>query len=175
METDRIITLPATQRAIIIGNSGSGKTWVAQQLSDVLGQTAIDLGQVHWVQLPNEKRDKKEAHELVTVATNAQTWILEGVYGWLVQPILSRATCLIWLDICWEECRRNLHSRQKVGLETESFRNLLIWASEYETRQTSSSLAGHKTIFEEFNRTKIRLRKREDVDRLLLSIVELSP
>lgn len=39
-------------------------------------------------------------------------WVIEGVYGWLVTPILERATCLIWTDITWAEISKNLLVRE---------------------------------------------------------------
>jgi hypothetical protein len=36
---------------------------------------------------------------MVADATAESKWIIEGVYGWLAELALPRATSLIWLDL----------------------------------------------------------------------------
>ncbi|MNF58467.1 hypothetical protein D3C84_400230 [compost metagenome] len=36
-------------RTLIIGNSGSGKSWLAQQLAGPLQATWVDLDSIHWL------------------------------------------------------------------------------------------------------------------------------
>lgn len=160
-------------RTVIVGNSGSGKSWLAGRLGDALAQPVTDLDNVHW--LPGghyEKRDREKAIELAVEAANAQCWIIDGVYGWLVQPIAQRATFLIWLDIPWKDCNRNLRSRHEGETDTDSFRDLTAWARDYWERQTPSSFAGHKSIYESFERPKLRLTAKKEVGEFIRSVEE---
>ena len=155
-------------RTIITGNSGSGKSWLARRLDDASAQHVTDLDDVHW--LPgghDERRNRAAAIELATAAARAQSWIVEGVFGWLVEPIVHRATLLIWLDFPWLDCDRNLRSRHEGETDTQSFRELVVWARGYWERQTPSSYAGHKSIYESFEKSKIRLTSRNEVDEFL--------
>jgi hypothetical protein len=105
----------------------------------------------------------------MTAAVAAQArWIIEGVYGWLVEATLSRATALVWLDLSWEECRAGLLARGvRRGGDEASFAELLSWAEKYWVRQTPSSFSGHAQIFEQFGQTKFRLCNRADVNAFL--------
>jgi len=155
-------------RTLIIGNSGSGKSWLAKRLGDASAQRVTDLDDVHW--LPggyDAKRPRETAIELVTVAASARSWIIEGVFGWLAEPILHRATLLIWLDIPWPDCERNLRSRYRGETDTRSFRELVVWARGYWDRQTPSSHAGHKSIYESFEKPKLRLTSRNEIDEFI--------
>jgi adenylate kinase family enzyme len=159
-------------RTIILGNSGSGKSWLAKRIAKTLGTEAIDLDSVHWEPGGyNVARDKVLAIEAVRQAAGRPAWIIEGVYGWLAQEAISRATALIWLDTPVDECVSNLRQRglRRVG-DPASLAALLDWASDYLQRQSSSSFVGHERIFETFRRQKFRLSSRRDVDKFLTQV-----
>jgi hypothetical protein len=67
-------------------------------------------------------------------------WIIEGVYGWLADVALPRATALIWLDFPWSLCRAGLLARgPRRGATDRDDVELLKWAETYWNRQTPSS------------------------------------
>ncbi|MFY9956597.1 hypothetical protein [Bradyrhizobium sp.] len=43
--------------------------------------------------------DEDAAKRMVADAAAESKWIIEGVYGWLAELALPRATSLIWLDL----------------------------------------------------------------------------
>jgi adenylate kinase family enzyme len=155
-------------RTIIIGNSGSGKSTLAAQLAAILQVPAINLDAIHWEEGGfAEKRDENLAREITAQASAAPAWVMEGVYGWLCSVALPRASALLWLDLPWEDCRKGLMAR-KSGQPVDE--EMLIWAEQYWTRQTSSSLTGHQKIYTDFIGFKIRLRSRRDIADLLASL-----
>jgi len=160
------------RRVIVIGNSGSGKTTVANRIGNLFSIPVIGLDAFHWQgDGYGRKRDEKEARQLVLQATTAPRWVVEGVFGWLVDVAVERATALIWLDIPWDECREGLLARGLPrGATEESFTNLLAWSEAYWVRTTSSSFEGHLHLYEAFQSTRIRLRCREEVREFLRRI-----
>jgi len=94
-------------RVVIIGNSGSGKSTLAQELAQRLGAPTIDLDHIHWRDSYGIKRDEDAAKRMVVDAAAESEWIIEGVYGWLAEVALPRATSLIWLDMPWTICRED--------------------------------------------------------------------
>ena len=87
-----------------------------------------------------------------------------GVYGWLAEIALPRASALVWLDPHWDLCRASLILRgQRLGAKETDFTHLRTWAGAYWDCQSSSSLAGCSRLFENFAgaRWKLHNRKRE--------------
>lgn len=156
-------------RTLIIGNSGSGKSWLANALSERWACAAIDLDDLHWE--PGGygvRRDKQQAARDVTAVAEVDAWVIEGVYGWLADFAMPRVTTLIWLDFPVEECLANLNHRGlRGGGDTQAFRELLEWASAYRERDSSSSWVGHKQIYDSFSGPKFRLTSRSDLDALM--------
>ena len=141
----------STPCTLIIGNSGSGKSTLAALVAERAGCTATSLDDIYWIdQLALQKRGAVAAKQLITERAAGETWVIEGVYGWLIEAAAQRATQLIWLDLPWPDCRANLLARGPDGKSDAEFAGLLAWAQGYWTRQTSSSHAGHAAIFAAF-------------------------
>jgi len=69
-------------RTLILGNAGSGKSWLAENLASRLSIPTFDLDFIHWEPGGfNRARDKKVAIEMVReVALKSETWIIEGLW-----------------------------------------------------------------------------------------------
>jgi adenylate kinase family enzyme len=159
------------ERVVIIGNSGSGKSTLAHEMAHRIGAPAIDLDLVHWQDIYGIKRDEDAAKRMVADAAADSKWIIEGVYGWLAEVALPRATSLIWLDMPWNVCREGLSAR---GLRRDATEDdyvaLLEWAEAYWQRKTSSSFSGHLVLFGNFVKMKIRLERRSAIDVFLADL-----
>ena len=161
MTPDRVFTSP---RTLIIGNSGSGKTWLATRMAAAAACPHTPLDNIYWIdQLALQKRGAIAASLLITEAAAGDRWVIEGVYGWLIDAAIPRATQLIWLDLPWSESEAGLLARGPMGVSDTEFDGLIAWARGYWTRQTSSSHAAHAKIFAAFNGAKLRLASRADV------------
>lgn len=51
------------------------------------------------------------ARQKVADLAATQHWVIEGVYGWLAEVAVPRATALMWLDVSWDVCREGLLAR----------------------------------------------------------------
>jgi adenylate kinase family enzyme len=156
-------------RVVIIGNSGSGKSTLARSIGRRTGAPDFDLDDFHWRDSYGLKQDEAVARKLVTDAAAAPAWIIEGVFGWLAEMALPRASALIWLDVPWSVCRDGLSARGSRGATAADHAALLEWAEAYWDRKTSSSRAGHLALFENFRAARLRLRSRSEIDALAVS------
>jgi len=162
-------------RTAIIGNSGSGKSYLAESLSRIYSVPIIHLDQLFW--MPggfNEKRPKDEVRNEIEQKRKDDSWIMEGVFGELAGLFLPRAQTLIYLDMDWPACQTSLitrgsqSSRQLAPVKAEeNFRNLLLWAEQYWTRTDLRSHAGHLRLFDDFTRLKFRFTTRAEVDEFI--------
>lgn len=160
---------PLTERTVVIGNSGSGKSTLAEAIANLADIPAIDLDLLHWEEGSyGVKRHEDVARKMVLEISNQPRWIIEGVFGWLADVALPRATALIWLDLPWSLCRAGLLARGlRRGATHDDATDLMTWAEAYWTRPTPSSFAGHSRIFNDFSGAKLRLESREQVAQLL--------
>jgi adenylate kinase family enzyme len=149
-------------RTLIIGNSGSGKSWLAQQLAQQLREPWTDLDRIHWLSDEHSiPRPRAEALAMARIAADEQRWVIEGVYGWIISEILHRVTALIWLSIGDDECVTNI--RQRETQDDERLVALLEWAGSYRKRDDSSGFAAHQRLFEGFNGSNIQLMNRAEI------------
>ncbi len=167
-------------KIIILGNSGSGKTWLATRLSNMLPAPIVHLDDIFWEPGRfDKKRNRKEIELLIKESQASSSWIVEGVFGELAQQYLDVAGLLVWLDIDWHICKTRLEERgseSKIHLgreqSEEGLNQLLEWASCYYHRRDLRSHEGHKTLFEKFSRNKTRLKSKSDVDMFIHEISE---
>lgn len=160
------------ERIVIIGNSGSGKTYLAQSLSRRFHLEIIHLDKLFWEPGGfNKKRPADVVYSEITTLAQGQSWIVEGVFGELAQEFLPKADCLLWLDLDWATCSASLLQRGSESskqldayLAEENFNKLLQWASDYWQRQDLRSQRGHAFLFEQFNDKKVCLKTRGEVD-----------
>jgi adenylate kinase family enzyme len=159
-------------RTLVIGNSGSGKSSLAEGVAALTHAPIFDLDLIHWKDEGfGAKQDEDVARQKVADLAATERWIIEGVYGWLAEVAVSRATALIWLDISWDVCREGLLARgQRRGGTEADFAELLKWAEAYWDRQTPTSFKGHRCLFEAFSARKLRIRSRKEVDHLLADL-----
>ncbi|GAB7526778.1 hypothetical protein PBS_57690 [Paraburkholderia sp. 2C] len=156
-------------RTLIVGNSGSGKSWLAERIANHLGSPCVDLDLIHW--LPggyNIARERDEAVQLLRNAVTTDRWVVEGIYGALVNEIRDDSTALIWVCLDEAECVENIRQRGiRRGGDTASFAALLEWASTYRSRQGSSSYIAHQQLFDDYALDKRILQSRDDVTAFL--------
>jgi adenylate kinase family enzyme len=160
------------RRVVVIGNSGSGKTRLAEHIAQAFALPAIDLDQIYWAEASyGTKRDDALARNLVEKAAMQPAWVIEGVFGALCRVALQNATGLIWLDLPWDACRSGLMQRGLRRSMTEAdHAELVAWAAAYWTRQNANSFAGHLRLFEAFSGAKIRLTGRSEVDQFVAGL-----
>jgi adenylate kinase family enzyme len=152
-------------RIVILGNSGSGKTWLAAELAARQGVPLIHLDEIFWeVGGFDQTRDDVEVDRLVGNHLQAERWIVEGVFGNLAAKFLPSADALLWLDLPWEVCRARLQARGSESkrhmsrIQSEAgLQRLLAWAQDYYSRQGSSSEFGHEKLYSSFIGHRARL------------------
>lgn len=166
----------AFERVLIMGNAGSGKTWLARRIGEQLRHPIIHLDDIHWE--PGRygiARDRTLRDEMVKAAAAEDRWIMEGVYGQLVNLVLNRGTALIWIDLPEGACITNVKERGIQAGETQTqFIGLLKWVAEYRTRTNNwNSFDAHAQLYSAFPGTKWVLSDRAAVtlfaDSLLLT------
>jgi len=152
-----------TDRIVVYGNSGSGKTTMATALSRELGVPHLDLDTIAWAQIAVRKPLADSIAELRAFIDAHEGWVIEGCYGDLVEAALPLCTELRFLDpgieICLRNCRARSWEPHKYDDSAEQDRRLaflLDWVAGYDTRTDEFSAARHRAIFAAFPGPKQR-------------------
>ncbi len=120
-------------RIAIVGNSGSGKTSLARQVTSTLGGVHVELDSIHhledWTPI-----DRDEMRRVVSEQIAAELWVVDGNYGSFVQDLVfARADTVVWLDlprrvvmprIVRRTLGRTMSRRELWNGNRERFRNL---------------------------------------------------
>ena len=93
----RLPSIHASQRILVVGTTGSGKTTCASQLAQKLAIPHVELDALFWdanwtPASPSEFRAR------VTNALQGECWIVDGNYSDIRDLLWQRATMVVWLD-----------------------------------------------------------------------------
>ncbi|MBT4792130.1 MAG: AAA family ATPase [Halobacteriovoraceae bacterium] len=158
------------KRILIIGNSGSGKTWLSEKISSRLNVDVIHFDKHFWEPGGfNKKRERPIVLDEIQELSKKEKWVMEGVFGELAEVATPRGTHLIFLDKNWSECNEALLSR---GSESSSqlskedaknnFDKLIRWAEEYYNRESKASHHWHEKMYKSFHGGTTLLKNRSE-------------
>ncbi len=86
------------KRILIIGNSGSGKSWLAARLAEQLTIREVNLDTIVWQPGGfNQKRPQHEIDHAIQTLAQEPSWVVEGVFGALAEQLLDAADTLLFL------------------------------------------------------------------------------
>lgn len=167
------------KRILIIGNSGSGKSWLAARLAERLTIREVNLDTIVWQPGGfNQKRPQHKIDQAIQTLFQEPSWVVEGVFGALAEQLFDAADTLLFLDIDWSVCRDSLLSRGSESARQgdtmaaeKNFQQLLVWASEYGQRASKSSRQFHREQCDRFPNAKHRFTTRAEVNIYLNQLV----
>ncbi|MGR3464029.1 AAA family ATPase [Limimaricola sp.] len=86
------------KRVMIIGQPGSGKSWLARRMGEITHLPVVHIDQVHWA--PGwVERSRSEKDRLCAEIHARPEWIFEGHHSGIFDQRLARADTVIWLDL----------------------------------------------------------------------------
>lgn len=185
--------LSTVDRVVVVGSSGSGKTFLAQTLSSILNLPYLELDSVFhrggWRDTPDEQFQRE-----IETFTRARRWVVDGNYTShgtraVVWPL---ADTFVWLDPPKRTVMRRVISRTLKRVMTreelwdgvtepwsnlyslDPHRNIIVWAwTRYERTRSNLELAmtdgtwAHAEVH--------RLSSSRDVDQFLDSVCDSTP
>ena len=118
----------------IIGGPGSGKSFLADNLSKQFDIPHYDLDDLQWDNVANDygtKRNLQERDALLNQILQKDDWIIEGVYFAWCKQCFDDADKIYLLDVPQYKCRYRIvrrFIRRKLGIEKgkkESLKSLI--------------------------------------------------
>ena len=150
-------------RVLVMGNSGSGKSWRARELAQQQGLAHLDLDTIYFVPgevavqrpMPHVLADLRafiDAHE---------QWVVEGCYGDVVEAALPFCSELVFMNPGKDACLANngrrpweQHKYASKEQQDSMLPFLLDWVGKYYERDDTCSYAYHRRVFDAFDGNK---------------------
>ena len=84
----------------ILGNLGSGKSFLATKISEKFKIPHFDLDNLFWKRKYTVKRkEEKIKVTLSNIIKNNKSWVIEGIFTSFVSQAIDNADKIIWIDI----------------------------------------------------------------------------
>lgn len=149
----------------IVGGSGSGKTYLANRLSEEYNIGHYDLDDLLWdnkADFYGVKRSTDERYAMLQDILNQDNWIIEGVYYKWCKQCFVDADKIFLLEVPRHTYRYRIIKRfirRKLGLEKgkketlKSLKDLLKWADSY----SANDMTEMKKLVEPYENKVIRI------------------
>ncbi len=144
---------------LILGNSSSGKTTLAKDLSKAHDFTHLDLDSLAWEpSTPPERKPLSEsALEITKFIDSNSNWIIEGCYIDLLELAAPYSNEVIFMNLSVEACISNAKSRSwephkysSKEAQDANLEMLINWIIQYTERQDTFSETTHKRFYNEY-------------------------
>ncbi len=152
-------------KAIILGNAGAGKSTLAKKLMARQPAARLSLDEVAFRGGTERRPLQDSVDDVMRWITGKESWIIEGCYADILEPVLPCGDVLIFLnpgvDACMAHCRSRPWEPEKFSSRQEQDQildNLLQWVGSYETRADEYGLSRHRSLYESFAGKKWEFR-----------------
>ncbi|MDE0189245.1 MAG: adenylate kinase [bacterium] len=153
--------LRTTDRLVVIGTSGAGKTTMAKRIARGLGMPHIEFDGIrhgpNWTETPDDV-----FREILSRRLQGERWVADGNYSFARDVVWPRATGVVWLDypirvvmwrLFWRTVRRGVFRQKLWNGNTEklwwhffSRQSLFLWAMQthWRRRRTIPAALAHE-------------------------------
>jgi adenylate kinase family enzyme len=148
-------------KVVLLGNAGAGKSTLAKRLMQREPAARLSLDEVAFgAGTDRRPLEDSVADVLVFIAAN-DSWIIEGCYSDILEPVLGHCEELYFLnpgiETCVAHCRARPWEPEKYitpEAQDRNIDNLIAWVRAYEARDDEYGLKRHRALFAAFNGNK---------------------
>lgn len=148
-------------KIVLLGNAGSGKSTLSRKLIARQPAARLSLDEVAF-QDGSERRCLQESiADVKRFIVEHESWIIEGCYADIIEPILADCEELIFLNpgvnVCIANCRARPWEPEKFSSQAEqdeNLSNLIEWVAAYESRSDEYGLRRHRELYDSFTKKK---------------------
>lgn len=151
-------------RTIVLGNAGAGKSTLAQKLIETEPAARLSLDEIAFAEGAVRRSLAESVADAKAFIEANQSWIVEGCYADIIEPLLSSCDKLIFLNPGVEACVSHCESRpwepekfESSAVQDQYLENLIEWVRTYETRDDEYGLRRHKALYDAFSGEKVEL------------------
>lgn len=148
-------------KTILLGNAGSGKSTLSKKLISMQPAARLSLDEVAFLDGSLRRPLEDSIADVKRFIAAHQSWIIEGCYADIIEPILDECDELIFLNpgvaVCVAHCRARPWEPEKFRSkkeQDENLTNLIEWVAAYDTRSDEYGLSRHRALYQSFNGEK---------------------
>jgi adenylate kinase family enzyme len=144
-------------KVILLGNAGAGKSTLSRLMIAKQPAARLSLDEVAFCGGTDRRPLQESIEDVKQWISGHSSWVVEGCYAEIIEPILAYCDELIFLnpgvDACVAHCRsrpwepEKFRSRQE---QDETLVNLIQWVRSYEKRSDEYGLSRHRALYESF-------------------------
>ncbi len=153
-------------KTILLGNAGAGKSTLSRKLVARHPTARLSLDEVAFDGGTERRPLQDSVEDVERWIAGHESWIIEGCYADIIEPVLKHCDELIFLnpgvDACIAHCLSRPWEPEKFATreeQDENLENLLQWVRSYESRADEYGLPRHRALYDSFQG-----RKREFTD-----------
>jgi adenylate kinase family enzyme len=144
-------------RVLVMGNSGSGKSWQARALAQRHGLAHLDLDTIYFVpgMVAVQRPLAQVLADLRAFTAAHEDWVVEGCYGDVIESMLPFCDQLLFMNPGQDACLANngrrpweAHKYASKELQDSMLPFLLEWVAAYYQRTDNCSYAWHRRVFD---------------------------
>lgn len=146
-------------RVLIVGNSGSGKSWTARALAQQHQLAHLDLDTIYFVPglIAVARPMRQVLADLRAFVDTNPAWVAEGCYGDVIEAALPFCSELLFMNPGRDACLANNgkrpwepHKYASKEQQDSMLPFLLDWVGKYYQRSDNCSYAFHRRLFDSF-------------------------
>ena len=149
-------------KVVLLGNAGAGKSTLARRMTAREPAHRLSLDELAFREGAERRPLEDSIAEALRFIESNESWIVEGCYADIVEPLLAHAEQLVFLNpgvaACVEHCRARPWEPEKFAsaeAQDKNLDNLVSWVRQYTERDDEYGLKRHRALFESFLGRKI--------------------
>jgi adenylate kinase family enzyme len=157
-----VFRVSSNMKVILLGNAGSGKSTLARRMIARHPAARLSLDEVAFESGTERRPLQQSIDDVVRWIAANESWIIEGCYADIIEPVLKFCDQLIFLnpgiEACIAHCRSRPWELEKFSSRQEQDANLdhlIRWVSSYETRSDEYGLSRHRALYDSFPGRKL--------------------
>lgn len=164
------------KRIHIIGTLGSGKSYLAKELSTKFNIPYFELDDIFWKK-KGIKEEKTIMIEKLNLITSQEKWVVEGVFSSFVKNSIINADLVIWLKpnpnlITLRLIKREIFQKILSFKKPGRFLHLIKFARNYYNKD--DYYYEHKNLLEENNINYYLIENNKDKKKLIQKLEKIS-
>jgi len=156
------------KRIYILGNAGSGKTYLAEKLSNMLKIPNYELDNLFFYRKYDKKRSEKNREKLFKNICKKKKWIIEGGYLSWIEEGIKKSDLVIFIEVPFYKTIYRVFKRfkKRKGKNKETWKDVFVLIKSAK-RYKKKGYYQHKELIQKHKLKIIFLKNKKEINEFL--------